>query len=340
MIRGIGLYCDGAPRAQSSAPMTLGTSFDPGDAAVLRALWDEAKASGPQSFVWLGLRNAEHDEMALVADVLGLDPLLVEDALTPTQRAKVDVDDGRVTAVFKVLKYIEETSDVETGQIAVFVGPSFVVSVRLGEPGDLSDMRSRLENQSHHLQAGPLAVLHGILDVVVDGYVAVAEEVAVDIEQVEEQVFSPSRTDDAATIYKLKRENLEIRRAVEPLVPVAGDLLRGRLVNIPEELRPAYRDLGDHLLRVVDLTAQHDALLGTALEASRSRQAVQQNEDMRKISAWVAIVAVPTMIAGIYGMNFEVMPELHWQFGYGFALLLMAGASFTLYRMFKRSGWL
>jgi magnesium transporter len=340
VIRGIGLYCDGVPRNGGTPAMAAGTTFDPADAAVLRALWDEARAAGPDSFVWLGLRNPSHDEMALAADVLGLDPLLVEDALTPTQRAKVEIDGDRVTAVFKVLRYIEETSDVETGQIAVFVGPSYVVSARLGEPGDLRDMRSRLEGDADRLTAGPLAVLHGILDVVVDGYVAVAEEVAVDIEQVEEQVFSPARTDDAATIYKLKRENLEIRRAVEPLTPVAGDLLRGRLVDVPEVLQPFFRDLGDHLLRVVEMTAQHDALLGTALEASRSRQAVQQNEDMRKISAWVAIVAVPTMIAGIYGMNFDVMPELHWQFGYGFALALMVGASFTLYRMFKRSGWL
>ena len=198
-------------------PIEVGTSFDDDDARVLASLWLDAKAAGPDSFVWLGLRNVEHDELTRAAEVLGLDELLVEDALSVTQRAKVEVDGDRVSAVFKILGYVEETSDVETGQIAVFVGPSFVLSVRMGEPGDLRDMRSRLEGDFDLLQAGPLAVLHGILDVVVDGYIAVAEELGVDIEQIEEQVFSPERTDDAATIYKLKRENLEVRRAVEPL---------------------------------------------------------------------------------------------------------------------------
>ncbi len=250
------------------------------------------------------------------------------------------MDGDRVTAVFKILGYVEATSDVETGQIAVFVGPSFVLSVRMGEPGDLRDMRARLEGDTELLAAGPLAVLHGILDVVVDGYTVVAEELGVDIEQVEEQVFSPVRTDDAETIYKLKRENLELRRAVEPLTPVADDLLRGQLIEIPDVLRPYYRDLGDHLLRASDLSTQHDNLLGAALEASRSRQAVQQNEDMRKISAWVAIAAIPTAIAAIYGMNFQDMPELRWEFGYPAVMIVIGGSMFALYRAFKRSGWL
>ncbi|MFC6238533.1 magnesium and cobalt transport protein CorA [Longivirga aurantiaca] len=340
MIRGVGLYCDGTVRPDGVVPIEVGTTFDDDDARVLASLWLEAKEAGPDSFVWLGLRNVEHAELTRAADVLGLDELLVEDALSVTQRAKVEVDGDRVTAVFKILGYVEETSDVETGQIAVFVGPSFVLSVRMGEPGDLRDMRSRLEGDFELLQAGPLAVLHGILDVVVDGYISVAEELGVDIEQIEEQVFSPERTDDAATIYKLKRENLELRRAVEPLTPVADALVRGRLIPIPEVLGPYYRDLGDHLLRAADLSTQHDNLLGAALEASRSRQAVQQNEDMRKISAWVAIAAIPTAIAAIYGMNFDDMPELRWDLGYPAVMIVIFSGMFALYRAFKRSGWL
>jgi magnesium transporter len=340
VIRGVGLYCDGKTRPDGVVPIEVGTRFDAQDAEVLRTLWAEARESGPDSFVWLGLRNVEHGELTLAAEVLGLDQLLVEDALSVTQRAKVEVDGERVTAVFKILGYVEATSDVETGQVAVFVGPSFVLSVRMGEPGDLRDMRSRLESDQELLQAGPLAVLHGILDVVVDGYISVAEELGIDLEQVEEQVFSPARTDDAATIYKLKRENLELRRAVEPLTPVADALIRGRLIDIPPVLAPYYRDLGDHLLRAAELSAQHDNLLGAALEASRSRQAVQQNEDMRKISAWVAIAAIPTAIAAIYGMNFDVMPELHWDYGYPAVMVVIVIGMVALYRAFKRSGWL
>ena len=320
--------------------IVAGASFDEGDARALASLWQEAKDTGPNSFVWLGLRNVEQHELTLAADVLGLDELLIEDALSVTQRAKVEVSGDRVTAVFKILGYLEETSDVETGQIAVFVGPSFVLSVRMGEPGDLRDMRARLEGDAELLRAGPLAVLHGILDVVVDGYIEVAEELGIDIEQVEEQVFSPERTDDASTIYKLKRENLELRRAVEPLAPVADRLQRGDMIPIPDVLAPYYRDLGDHLLRATDLSTQHDNLLGAALEASRSRQAVQQNEDMRKISAWVAIAAIPTAIAAIYGMNFEHMPELSWEYGYAAVMVVIGGSMVSLFRAFKRSGWL
>ncbi len=268
-------------------------------------MWDIARAGADDSFVWLGLREVDVAELELAAHLFGINDLHVEDALSTAQRAKVEVDGERVSAVFKLLGYVEASSDVETGQIAVFVGPSYVLSVRQGEPGDLTDLRRRLEANADLLTTGPLAVLHGILDVVVDGYQNVVDELARDIEQVEERVFSPERTDDAATIYKLKRENLEVRRALEPLRPVADKLMHGELIPIPELLQPHYRDLGDHLLRVAELSAQHDVLLGTVLEAARSRQAVQQNEDMRKISAWVAIAAVPTAIAGIYGMNFD-----------------------------------
>jgi magnesium transporter len=182
--------------------------------------------------------------------------------------------------------------------------------------------------------------MHGILDVVIDGYQEVVDELANDIEQVEERLFSADRTDDAATIYLLKRENLEVRRAIDPLRAVAENLLHEQLPDVPDALLPYFRDLGDHLLRVQELSAQHDTLLATVLEAARSRQAVQQNDDMRKISAYVGLAAAPTMIAGIYGMNFDNMPELHWEYGYFGVLGLMAVITGLLYRAFKRSGWL
>jgi magnesium transporter len=190
------------------------------------------------------------------------------------------------------------------------------------------------------LALGPLAVLHGILDLVIDGYQEVVDELANDIEEVEERVFSDKHTDDAATIYLLKRENLEVRRAIDPLRSVAENLLHEQLPALPEALLPYFRDLGDHLLRVQELSAQHDVLLATVLEAARSRQAVQQNDDMRKISAYVGLAAAPTMIAGIYGMNFDFIPELHWEYGYFAVIGLMATITGVLYRAFKKSGWL
>ncbi len=340
MIRGVGLYCEGETQAEPAHGVTAGTSFDRRDADALARLWETAKAGGLGDFVWLGLREVDLAEMQLAADIFGIDELQVEDALSPGQRARIETEGDHVFAVFKVLGYVEETSDVETGQIAVFVGPSYVLSVRQGDPGDLTRLRTELEADREQLRLGPMAVLHGILDVVVDGYQCVVDELALDIEQLEERVFSPELTDDAATIYKLKRENLEVRRAVDPLRPVADQLIDQKLIAVPDELQAHYRDLADHLIRVAEHSAQHDLLLGTALEASRSRQAVQQNSDMRKISAWVAIAAVPTAIAAIYGMNFEVMPELEWEYGYPTVLVIIAIACVLLYRGFKRNGWL
>ncbi|MBI1376129.1 MAG: magnesium transporter CorA [Frankiales bacterium] len=340
MIRGFGLYSDGEPRHDLVTTVERGTRLSREKVPELRRAWDQARDGGPDSFVWLGLRDCALAEFERAAGVFGIDELQVEDAMSIGQRARVEVQGDHVFAVFKVLGYVDATSDVETGQIAVFVGPSYVLSVRLGQPGDLSRLRTQLESDADMLRCGPMAVLHGILDVVVDGYQAVVDELAIDIEQIEEQVFSPERTDDAPTIYKLKRENLEVRRALDPLRPVADRLIGQQLVAIPDDLAPYYRDLGDHLLRVQEQSAQHDALLGTVLEASRSRQAVQQNDDMRKISAWVAIAAVPTMIAGIEGMNFKFMPELDQPWGYPVTLALMLVICLLLYRAFKRSGWL
>ena len=340
MIRGLGFYRDGQPHPEFTNSISVDGVLDGTDVKALEAMWERAKSGGIDSFVWLGLRDAKDDEVYLAASLFGLSHLDVEDALSPAQRPKVQIHEGRVSAVLKVLGYIEETSDVETGQIAIFVGPSYVLSIRQGTPGDLSNLRTELERDVQLLKLGPMTVLHGILDVVVDGYDSVVNELANDIEQVEERVFSPDLTDDSASIYKLKRENMEVRRALDPLLPLADRLLNDDEVQVPDELLPYFRDLGDHLLRIGETSGQFDSLLGTALEASRSRQAVQQNSDMRKISAWAAIFAVPTAIAGVYGMNFDNMPELHWEYGYFVVLAIMGGACILMYRAFKKSGWL
>ncbi len=334
------MYVDGNPHVRMDGHLTPGATFGAADVPVLERMWAEAQEGGSDSFVWLGLRNSSQEETEHAARVFGLGDLQIEDAMSLGQRPRIEIAGDQVFAVLKVLDYVEKTSDVETGQIAVWVGPSFVLSVRIGDPGDLTGLRADLEDDPQMLALGPLAVLHGILDLVIDGYQEVVDELANDIEEVEERVFSEERTDDAATIYLLKRENLEVRRAIDPLRPVAENLLQEHLEGLPEALHPYFRDLGDHLLRVQELSAQHDILLATVLEAARSRQAVQQNDDMRKISAYVGLAATPTMIAGIYGMNFDNIPELHWEYGYFMVVGLMVVITALLYRAFKKSGWL
>lgn len=304
----------------------------------LRARCDEH----PDSFVWLGLFEPTKDELDMIMRVFSLPHLQVEDAANPNQRAKFDFDnDGHGLAVLKVLDYYEPSSDVNTGQIAIFVGSWFVITVRFGQVGDLRGLRERLEKSPNLRAMGPISVLYAVFDKVVDEYLAVSDEVDIDVEELEQAVFEPGkRVKYADRIYRLKRENVEIRRAVNPLVTVAYDLVQEDIAWIPTEIRPYFRDVGEHLMRVHDAVEGIDAMLLTMLMAATSQQDLQQNKDMRKISAWVAIAAVPTMIAGIYGMNFDNLPELHWKYGYFMVLGLMAGACGLLYRAFRKSGWL
>lgn len=337
----MGYYREGAVATPSDVAALVGEIPGSRD---LRAGLERVHAEAsrdPDAFVWIGLFQPTKSELDVVADVFGLDLLQVEDAANPRQRAKFEVGKDGAFVLLKILGYVERTSDVETGQIAVFVGPSYAVTVRHGELGDLRVVRSRLERTPELLRTGPSAVLYAVADAVVDGYLAVAEAIQDDVEEIGEAVFSPlQKGDNAARIYRLKRENVEMRRAVQPMVPVAHDMVNERFEEVPDGLRPYFRDVGDHLLRVNDMVEGSDSLLMTMLMASTARQDLQQNSDMRKISAWVAIAAVPTMIAGVYGMNFDFMPELHWRFGYAMVLALMGGACFLMYRAFKRSGWL
>ncbi len=296
----------------------------------------------PDSFVWLGLFEPTKDELELIARVFALPHLQVEDAANPNQRAKFDFDEsGHGLALVKVLDYSDSTSDVHTGQIAVFVGSWFVVTVRFGLVGDLRDLRPRLEASPKLRQMGPIAVLYAVLDKVVDQYIAVADEVGIDVEELEQKVFQPgARNENADAIYRLKRENVEIRQAVGPLVGIAHDFMQEAIPWIPADTRPYFRDIGEHLMRAHDAVETADNLLMTMLMAATSLHDLQQNRDMRKISAWVAIAAGPTMIAAVYGMNFDNMPELHWKYGYFMILGLMGTSCVLLYRAFRKSGWL
>lgn len=315
--------------------------LDERTALAVERMFQEAQ-SDRSDFVWIAVATPQRREVERLAAVFGLPDLWVDDALNPRQRAKFEVARDRSSAlvVFKLLEYVESTSDIETGQLAMFVGDSYLLTVRWGAVGALAPVRASLVARPEQLALGPLAAAHAIADAIVDDYIVASEEIGRDIDAIEEVVFSPTITDDSGAIYRLKRENLEMRRAVVPLVPLAQDLVGRRTVRMPEALLEYMHDVGDHLLRVNDLVESYDSLLLTMLAASNARQGLQQNIDMRKIAAYAAILAFPTAIAGIYGMNFDHMPELHSRAGYPLVLAVMALGMTVIYRAFKRSGWL
>jgi magnesium transporter len=306
---------------------------------------DEVEASG-EGFVWIGLHEPTEAEFDGIAERFGLHPLAVEDAVQAHQRPKLDDYGELLFAVVKTVHYDDQlpggTAEVvETGEVMVFLGRNFVITVRHGEHGGLRTVRKRLEADSELLCLGPSSVLHAVLDNVVDSYVVVCRALQEDVDEAETGVFAESgRIADSNVIYVLKREVLELRRATAPLAPVLRHLAHGHLGQVHPQVRDYFRDVDDHLTEVVDRVNGFDDLLTTLVSANLARVSVVQNEDMRKISAWVAIAAVPTMLAGIYGMNFEHMPELTWAFGYPLVLAVMATCCLLLYRAFKHNGWL
>ncbi|MEA3216807.1 MAG: magnesium transporter [Acidimicrobiia bacterium] len=296
-------------------------------------------ARAGHGFAWIGLYEPTAEEFASTARAFDLHPLAVEDAINAHQRPKLERYGDSLFAVFKPARYVDSKEVVEIGQIMVFLGADFVVTVRHGLSGALSDVRSRLEADPERLLWGPGSVLHAVADKVVDDYLVVLRGLDEDIDQIEHDVFSGPRATHAERIFSLKREVLEFRRAVEPLEQPLAELSLG-VKPVDERAEDYFRDVHDHLLRVHEHLTAYATLLDSALHANVAQVGMRQNEDMRKISAWVAIIALPTMIAGIYGMNFEHMPELSWQLGYPVVLSFMALSSFLLYLNFKRRDWL
>ncbi len=299
-----------------------------------------AQATDEGDFVWIGLHEPSEAELEDVAIAFGLHHLAVEDAVNAHQRPKLERYDDTLFLILKTLWYVDEEDAVETGEIAIFVGADFIVTVRHGEGSELHSARRFLESDESVLNHGPSAVVYAVCDRVVDGYIEVVQALEVDVDEVEESVFSPARTNDELRIYTLKREIAEVRRAVLPLRDPLRRFATGAVPGMEEESAPFFRDVADHLARAADTVDTLDSLLSTAFDAHLARISVQQNEDMRKISAGVGLVAAPTLIAGVYGMNFQNMPELQWYFGYGFAIFLMVLTSAGLWVFFKKSGWL
>ncbi|MFJ5551303.1 magnesium and cobalt transport protein CorA [Streptomyces sp. NPDC093225] len=302
-------------------------------------------------FAWIGLHEPTEEEFAGIAAEFGLHPLAVEDAVHAHQRPKLERYDDTLFTVFKTIHYVEHaeltaTSEVvETGEVMCFTGPDFVITVRHGGQGSLKELRHRLQDDPELLGKGPSAVLHSIADHVVDGYLSVAAAVQDDIDVVETEVFAAPakgspRGVDAGRIYQLKREVLEFKRAVTPLLRPMQLLSERPMRLVDPDIQKYFRDVSDHLERVHEQVVGFDELLNSILQANLAQATVAQNEDMRKITAWAGIIAVPTMICGVYGMNFDHMPELHWKYGYPMVMGAIVGICFTIHRALHRNGWL
>ncbi|MFR9798471.1 magnesium and cobalt transport protein CorA [Streptomyces sp. MS06] len=352
-----------APGAGHGTPRTAVTPSAVVDCAVYRdgARVATAEPLTPQEamhqvrrdggFVWIGLHEPTEAEFAGIASEFGLHPLAVEDAVQAHQRPKLERYDDSLFTVFKTVHYVEHdeltanSEVVETGEVMCFTGGEFFITVRHGGQGSLRALRHRLQDDPELLAKGPSAVLHAIADHVVDGYIAVADALQDDIDAVETDVFSPGRKGtprgtDAGRIYQLKREILEFKRAVAPLLRPMQLLSERPMRLVDPDIQKYFRDVADHVARVQEQVVGFDELLNSILQANLAQASVAQNEDMRKITSWAAIIAVPTMVCGVYGMNFDHMPETHWRYGYPVIMLVTGAICLGIHRTLKRNGWL
>lgn len=294
----------------------------------------------PGSFVWIGLVEPSEDEFDAVRQEFDLHPLAVEDAIKAHQRPKIELYGESLFVVLKTARYLDATESVEFAELQLFVGDGFVVSVRHGEASALADVRRAVEANPERLRCGPAAVLHAVIDKVVDDYEPVLVGLDNDVSEIEAQVFADTRANSAERIYLLKREVLAFHRNAWPLTEGVSRLAGGQVPHSHPELAHYFRDVEDHLIRVVTQVEHLRDLLTDALNANQAQVSVRQNNDMRTISAWLAIGGVPTVLGAVYGMNFEHMPELGLRFGYPAAMALVAVLCVVLYRRFRRAGWL
>jgi magnesium transporter len=303
----------------------------------------EASRKG-SGIAWLGLHEPSKEEIVAIAGEFGLHELAVEDAIHAHQRPKLERYGDTLFLVLRTARYIDETETVEFGEIHVFAGPSFVVTIRHGQASELHRVRKELESRPQLLQRGPMSVVHAIVDRVVDDYVPVVAGIENDIDEIENQVFSGESGDVSRRIYQLSREVIDLRRATVPLPDVLGQLI-GEAVE--EEERRYLRDVQDHSIRVHERADSfHEVLrnilsVNLTLETKALNEAGnRQNEEVKKISAWAAILFAPTLVGTIYGMNFDHMPELKWKLGYPMSLGLMVAVSLSLYVLFRRRRWI
>ena len=305
-------------------------------------------------FAWIGLYRPTDDEVRSVADEFTLHHLAIEDALKGHQRAKIERYSDTLFLVLRPARYLDQEERVEFGELHVFVGPDFVVTIRHAESPDLASVRHRLESTPDLLAFGPQAVLYAILDQVIDEYAPVVAGLENDIDEIEDQLFDGDQA-VSRRIYALSREVIEFQRATQPLIGMLESLQAGfEKHGVDVELHRHLRDVLDHTIRVVERGDAFRQLLQNALTVHSTLVAQRQNdetrrlsetglaqsEEVKKISSWAAILFAPTLVGTIYGMNFTHMPELKWQFGYPFAITLMVAMGFGLYAVFKRKDWL
>jgi magnesium transporter len=297
-------------------------------------------------FVWCGLYEPDDALLQEAVEVFGLPEKALSYAVHTHHRPKLATYDDLICMVLKTVQYLEHDSPataneiVHTGEIITFVGKDFVLTVRHADHSGLRGLRAELEAAPDRLRLGPAAVLHGIADRIVDSYLDVSESLQNDIDAIEGIVFEPRSQIRAEHMYLLKREIVELNRAISPLAVPLRRVLESSSTLVPARVRSYLRDVEDHLTTVAERVASYDDLLTTLLNATIAKLSLQQNTDVRKITAWAAIIAVPTMVAGIYGMNFDNMPELHWPVGYPLAVAVMLLACVVLYVMFRRRNWL
>ncbi|PTN00094.1 magnesium and cobalt transport protein CorA [Streptomyces sp. VMFN-G11Ma] len=332
------LYRDGV---RVSSPATLADTF--------RELREE-----PSGMAWIGLARPTEGELLSLAAEFDLHPLAVEDAMEAHQRPKLERYGDTLFVVLRAARYLDALEEVDFGELHVFVGPDFVITVRHGAAPDLSAVRHRMEESTELLKLGPEAVLYAILDAVVDGYAPVVAGVQNDIDEIETEVFRGD-PEVSRRIYELSREMVEFQRATRPLVGMLHGLIAGfSKYGTDDELQRYLRDVADHVTHTSERVdgfrqALTDILTVNATLVTQQQNAemralaqagFEQNEEIKRISSWAAILFAPTLVGTIYGMNFQHMPELSWTFGYPFAIGLMGVVCFSLYLIFKRRGWL
>jgi magnesium transporter len=301
---------------------------------------ERAKSAKSGEFVWIGIHEPEAGDLDRLAGLFGLHELAVEDAQNAHQRPKIEDYDEAFFIVLRTAHYHEDREEVHFGEIHLFAGSGYVITVRHGPGSELASARQRLEARPDLLGLGAASAVWAVLDKVVDDYIPVANAIEDDIEEVETDVFDDDVPAPTARIYNLKREVVEFHRAVWPLLRPLEDLEQGRYERVPDELRSYFRDVADHARRVDEQVMSQRELLNSVLQANLALVSVNQNVVVKKISAVAGIIAVPTFIASVYGMNFDNMPELHWHLGYALALGLMAVCVLALVAFFRRIDWL
>ncbi len=292
-------------------------------------------------FVWIGLHEPSEEVLAQVREEFELHELAVEDAHNAHQRPKIEMYGDTLFIVMRTARANHMQHHIVFGETHFFVGKNFIVTVRHGSSASYTPVRERCESTPHLLKKGQGFALYAVMDFIVDQYFPVVHMLEMDLEAIEEKVFKekPSR-DTTEQIYTLKRELLDVKRAVSPLIDICNRLMRFDYKNISEETQPYFRDVYDHVIRINEMVENTRELLNTALEANFSLISISQSDVSKKFAGWAAIIAVPTMVAGFYGMNFEFMPELRWHYGYFFIIGITILVCITLYYFFRRSGWL